>query len=124
VTANFTFGTCDDAFLPLPRSTVVLADTIMQQEKQNAFAYGFDHVDGQPCPAVAAGYEPYTIDKSTKVVEWYDDILAEKLSNEVGIVSEETAQEAWNEALTRLEELGESEPIRVGTKIANELGWL
>lgn len=85
------------------------------------FAYGKNRVAGCGCPAVRAGYDGNLLDLPMgAVVEIYDQILVEKQDDEEGIVDEDTAKEAWNEAIRRT---AREDATRQARAVADELGW-
>ena len=92
----------------------------------NRFAYGYDTVDDCPCPALAAGFSPNSVDGSIEIAEEYDEILKEKYEKHEGTVTEEQAKAAWFEAIEVFEKKNDTYyhgTVEVGEQIARELGW-
>lgn len=97
------------------------------------FAYGDNEIDGVGCPATQAGFNP------TEMLErcdhrgymligvQYDTVIRFELLEErreppdLGHVDEETAKEAWLDAIEASTSALASE---AGQEVAKELGWL
>lgn len=110
----------------------------MTETEERRFAYGENKYKGEKCPAFTAemirepseygGGEP----TPKGPVEIYDEKLREDSTGFEGVVCEETAKEAWMQALwTRAFEIDEGEvggwatlEYEEGVEIAEELGWL
>lgn len=98
------------------------------------FAHGSNTVDGEPCPAMAAGYNP-DHDPANTPVELYDQIVHDHftLAGE-GTISADRAREAWALVIEQLEtdvddafdERDRRDAkihLNVARAIARDLGW-
>lgn len=89
------------------------------------YAYGGNTHDGCPCPAMAAGFHPDGDNDILKVAEQYDEIARTWKSNSRGIISEEEAQEFWQDAIEQVGQLfGEDDTgVEAGQDVAEILDW-
>lgn len=89
------------------------------------FAYGDDEAQGCKCPAAAAGYAPSSGDGSQRIASEFDRLIRSKMeyAGDIGVVGETTAETAWRETIRQFHEAGKVEQVRLGVKIAEELGW-
>ena len=93
-------------------------------DSERTFAFGGNSYEGCYCPAIMAGFNPDS-DDTLWVAEMYDEILAAELSLANGTVDEETAKEAWLDAIDRLEraDTTDEEALEAARKVAERLGW-
>lgn len=95
-----------------------------QPDEIERFAVGRNVVDGCPCPALAAGYDPGQTDPSTEAAGRFD----RKITGLTGrrTVDREYARKVWVDVMDELKaEYGvESTEYQTAEDIAHTIGWL
>jgi len=105
----------------------------MNEDNTTEFAFGKNTVDGCPCPALAAGYNPSYNSKAVIVAEQYDSIFQEEIVG-TGTVTEEQAREAWKEVIDHFVKRRDqaddesdaqyyAERVELARDVKDELGW-
>jgi hypothetical protein len=64
---------------------------------QEVYAFGDDSIDGEACPAVAAGFD--TTGKVLTIAEQYDSLVLSRYGIDEGVLPESVAESCWNDAI-------------------------
>jgi len=102
--------------------------------QERRFAYNHNTVDGYPCPAVAAGYNPDSNPEVCEIAEQYDNSAYTLATPGGETLPEHDARQAWEQTIRKLESLREKakteqeadywhELVDQAYQIADELGW-
>lgn len=94
------------------------------------YAYGQNEVDGCVCPAVQAGFKPSG--DVIQVAEWYDTLVRNQTGLEQGVISEEMAEQKWQEAIQHYKDESEemygdyesgiyNDIVSAGERVSDEL---
>lgn len=97
---------------------------------ERCFAFNQDEINGHGCPARQAG-----VPTASAPTQLYDECVRYRVANRPGdvpspsIVNEDTAQEAWLETITELQQrtdktLSDHRHLERALTVARELGWM
>jgi hypothetical protein len=98
----------------------------VSKTRNGGFAFGQNKVDHCECPARSAGFSHSEIDHPDMLdgIRYYDNQLRKETDLDEGIVSEETAKEAWLDAIESCEMKNMNESAYRLEMVAEKLGWV
>jgi len=102
--------------------------------QERRFAFNHNTVDGCPCPAFAAGYNPNNDSIVCEIAEQYDERAYTFAARDSGTLPEHNARQAWDQTIELLKDRSDNaeteriadhyhEMVKLANEIADELGW-